>query len=194
MMHWGLLQPLPNVFRIARWAADVSRGYIQLYLFTPMTMTHTQAYCFFATHFHQLTRVLHVYPNIVNLQLHVDVASIAFLYYYHWCAQSNQKAFIDQWSRNTWLYTFIFVHSARWGGCQRSALWYVWSGRQDSKLHRLISCRRVENGRATGFPITNHYACFADYRKGTNWALVRNNHSLRSMILLAGSTFTCGTS
>ncbi|KAI7883907.1 hypothetical protein K492DRAFT_205104 [Lichtheimia hyalospora FSU 10163] len=37
------------------------------------SISNSKAYCFFATHFHQLTHVLHVYPNIVNLQLHVDV-------------------------------------------------------------------------------------------------------------------------
>ncbi|KAJ8652676.1 hypothetical protein O0I10_011683 [Lichtheimia ornata] len=36
-------------------------------------LSSSKAYCFFATHFHQLTHVLHIYPNIVNLQLHVDV-------------------------------------------------------------------------------------------------------------------------
>ncbi|OBZ86475.1 MutS 4 [Choanephora cucurbitarum] len=33
----------------------------------------TKAFCFFATHLHQLTRTLDVYPNVVNLQFKVNV-------------------------------------------------------------------------------------------------------------------------
>ncbi|KAI9321902.1 muts domain V-domain-containing protein [Dichotomocladium elegans] len=36
-------------------------------------MAKSRAYCLFATHFHPLTRVLDMYPNVVNLQLHVDI-------------------------------------------------------------------------------------------------------------------------
>ncbi|KAI9493031.1 DNA mismatch repair protein Msh4 [Zychaea mexicana] len=36
----------------------------------------SKAYCFFTTHLHQLTRVLSVYPNVVNLQLKVDIVSL----------------------------------------------------------------------------------------------------------------------
>ncbi|KAI8145098.1 muts protein 4 [Fennellomyces sp. T-0311] len=36
----------------------------------------SKAYCFFTTHLHQLTGVLNAYPNVVNLQLQVDIASL----------------------------------------------------------------------------------------------------------------------
>ncbi|KAI9276945.1 muts domain V-domain-containing protein, partial [Phascolomyces articulosus] len=35
----------------------------------------SKAFCFFTTHLHQLTKMLNVYPNVVNLQLKVDIVS-----------------------------------------------------------------------------------------------------------------------
>ncbi|KAI9254067.1 muts domain V-domain-containing protein [Sporodiniella umbellata] len=37
------------------------------------TLAQTRAFCLFATHLHPLTKTLIVYPNIVNLQLKVDI-------------------------------------------------------------------------------------------------------------------------
>lgn len=36
-------------------------------------LARTRAFCFFATHLHELTCTLDIYPNIVNLQFKVNV-------------------------------------------------------------------------------------------------------------------------
>jgi hypothetical protein len=38
-----------------------------------------KAFIFFATHFHELTRSLTVYPNVVNLHLEVEVSFSIFI-------------------------------------------------------------------------------------------------------------------
>lgn len=57
----------------------------------------------------------------------------------------------------------------------------VWrdNGEEDG-LAAYLHCAmyRIEDGGAAGIPITNHHACFADYRKGTtNWERVKSDHT-----------------